>query len=322
MLKAGIFLDVENLSRNGGWGIQYDVIKELARAQGATVLRANAYMAIDLERERSDPEYREKVEDYREAIRRNGFHLVLKEVRRFRGENGEVIIKANSDMDLAVDVLMQSENLDYILLGSGDGDFLRVVRALQNRGKRVDLLSFDNTNGQLRREVDYHFVGFLIPGLLRSDDREGRRRVRGVMHKVHKDEGYGFITLRTGLRDEELRYDIFCHIKDFSNDGSSVDNDYFANLKNRKAIIEFELKKSERGTQAINATEFSWRWTGGSNNHGPEDKELIEEKRVLAKLEASTINGPTAVEKVLGTVLPEEIRTGRGPGEESEGEEQ
>jgi len=51
MLKAGIFLDVENLSRNGGWGIRYEVIKELVAAQGEmTVLRANAYLAVDVER--------------------------------------------------------------------------------------------------------------------------------------------------------------------------------------------------------------------------------------------------------------------------------
>ena len=45
MLKAGIFLDIENLSRNGGWGMRYDPIKALVEAQGATVLRANAYIA-------------------------------------------------------------------------------------------------------------------------------------------------------------------------------------------------------------------------------------------------------------------------------------
>ena len=38
MLKAGIFLDVENLSRNGGWGMRYDVLRELVQAQGAIVL--------------------------------------------------------------------------------------------------------------------------------------------------------------------------------------------------------------------------------------------------------------------------------------------
>ena len=60
MIKASIFLDIENLSRNGGWGIQYDVIKDLVTAQDAVVLRANAYWAIDVDREGTDAEYRRK----------------------------------------------------------------------------------------------------------------------------------------------------------------------------------------------------------------------------------------------------------------------
>jgi len=257
MLKAGIFLDVENLSRNGGWGIQYDVIKELVEAQEATVLRANAYLAIDVDREKTDTEYRQKCENYRAAIRRNGFHLVLKEVKRYYNDDGEVVVKANSDLDLAVDSLLQSENLDYILLGSGDGDFLRLVRALQNRGKRVDLLSFANTNGELMREVDNYFLGFLIPGILRSDENQPTR-TRGIVHVVNEDQGYGFITARTGFTADALRYDIFCHISDVTCNGTNIDNSFFANLQKKQSIVEFDLRDTPKGSQAVNVTAFEW----------------------------------------------------------------
>jgi uncharacterized LabA/DUF88 family protein/cold shock CspA family protein len=260
MLKAGIFLDVENLSRNGGWGIQYNVIRELIKAQGATVLRANAYMAVDALREQNDYEYGQKVQSYRDAIRRNGFHLVLKEVKRYTNEENEVVLKANSDLDLAVDALLQSENLDYVLLGSGDGDFLRLVRALQNRGKRVDLLSFANTSTQLRREVDYHFNGFLLPGLLRNSSRNGTQRRRGFLHNVNEEQGYGFITMHTGMSADELRSDIFCHITDVqaNSNGSSLSNAEFADMKNRRTILEFDLRTTERGTQAVNISPYEW----------------------------------------------------------------
>ena len=258
MLKAGIFLDVENLSRNGGWGIQYDVIKELVKAQGAIVLRANAYMAVDAQREAVDQEYSHKVQGYRDAIRRNGFHLVLKEVKRYRNEQNEVVLKANADLDLAVDALLQSENLDYVLLGSGDGDFLRLVRALQNRGKRVDLISFANTSTELRREVDFHFSGFLLPGLLRGDSRNGNGRHRGYLHKVNEDQGYGFLTMRTGLSADEARSDVFCHITDCSSNGQPLSNGAFADFKNRQTILEFELRTTDKGVQAVNVNEFNW----------------------------------------------------------------
>ena len=258
MLKAGIFLDVENLSRNGGWGIQYNVIKELVKEQGATVLRANAYLAIDIERERRDSEYRYKSENYRTAIRRNGFHLVLKEVKRYYNDEGELVVKANSDLDLAVDGLLQSENLDYILLGSGDGDFLRLVRALQNRGKRVDLLSFANSNNELVREVDNYFHGFLIPGLVRNTDDVDPHRARGIMHAVNEEQGYGFITSRIGLAIDDLRHDIFCHISDVTKHGYAVDNAYFADLRRRQMVVEFDLVDTPKGKQAINVNEFDW----------------------------------------------------------------
>ena len=46
MLKAGIFLDMENLAKNGAWGMRLDAIKELVESQGTTILRANAYLAV------------------------------------------------------------------------------------------------------------------------------------------------------------------------------------------------------------------------------------------------------------------------------------
>ena len=258
MLKAGIFLDVENLTRNGGWGIRYEMIKELVVAQGYVVLRANAYLAVDREREKSDIKYRQRTLDYRAAIRRTGFHLVRKEVKRYYDSEGELVTKANADLDLAVDTLLQSDNLDYIMLGSGDGDFLRLVRALQSRGKRVDLISFANTSTELGEEVDYHFSGFLVPGILRREG-ESNLRHRGFMHAVNEDRGFGFLTVRTGLKPNDVRYDVFCHITDVMVDGHPIDNEAFAALKGKRTILEFDLLDTpEERVKAVNVEIFNW----------------------------------------------------------------
>ncbi len=258
MLKAGIFMDIENLSRNGGWGMRYNVLTDLVMAQNATVLRANAYLARDLEREASDYDFRRRNEEYRNAIRRNGFHLVLKIVKRYRDESGDIILKANADLDLAVDAMVQSDNLDYILLGSGDGDFLRLVRALQNRGKRVDLVSFANTSHDLKREVDYFFSGFLVPGLIPVPYGErDRERTRGVMYALYEERGFGFISLRTGLGIHDIQTDVFCHINEFE---PSIDNDTFANLKASETILEFDLIRQEDGKfKAANISILNWQ---------------------------------------------------------------
>lgn len=242
MLKAGIFLDMDNLVRNGGWGMRFRTVRELVEARGATVVRANAYMAIDREREAADAEFRKKKKNFRAAIRREGYHLVLKRVQRYRGEvEGETVVKADVDLDLAVDALLQSENLDYVLLGTGDGDFLRLVRAIQNRGKRVDLLSFANTSTELVEEVDFHYSGFLYPDVLPSD-KEEPDRTRGYMHHVVEEKGYGFLTVQTGLGIDDVRDDVFLHINDFEGEnGYPVNNERFARLRDSGAIIEFEM---------------------------------------------------------------------------------
>ncbi len=255
MLKAGIFLDVENLNRNGGWGLRYEVIKELAEAQGTTVLRANAYLAMDTEREKTDLVYRDRNESYRAAIRRTGFHLVLKAVKKYYDSEGELVVKANADLDLAVDALLQSENLDYVLLGSGDGDFLKLVRALQTRGKRVDLISFANTSSELKTEVDNYFSGFLVPGILKDP---GTQRFRGILHAFNEERGFGFVTMRTGLKPSDIIDNIFCHVNQFNFEGRSVDNSYISEIKARRSIIEFDIVESRDGLKAVNIAEFKW----------------------------------------------------------------
>ena len=244
MLKGGIFLDMENLMRCGGWNIRLGSVKDLVEAQGFRTVRANAYMAVDEERESVDQEYKKKKLEYRSAVRRAGFHLVRKKVQRFPNADGEIVLKANADVDLAIDALLQAENLDYILLGTGDGDFLRLVRALQNRGKRVDLLSFSNTSTELRREVDYHFSGFLYPGILPDPENEDSERKRGFIHMVDEEKGYGFLTVQTGYKPDEQRSDIFIHITDFTH---PIDNREFARLKTYEEIIEFTIVENDEG---------------------------------------------------------------------------
>ena len=255
-MKAGIFLDVENLSRCGGWGMRYTIVRDLVSEQGAFVLRANAYMAIDLEKEKTNIEYRKKKEEYRNAIRREGFHLIFKEVKRYRDSEDQIVTKANADLDLAVDALLQAENLDYVLLGSGDGDFLRLVRALQSHGKRVDLLSFSDTSTELRHEVDYYFSGYLVPGLLPPVE-DNPRRMRGIIHSINEEKRFAFLTVRTGLGATDLRHDVLCHIKDLTAEGHVVSSQYFSNLKTRETIIEFDLIEQDSSKpKAVNATEF------------------------------------------------------------------
>lgn len=257
MLKAGIFLDMENLNMNGGWGMRYEVIRELVEAQGTTVLRANAYVAVDKKLEKTDYEHRERAQKRRDRMRVAGFHIVEKDIKRFHNEDGSEVVKANADLDLAVDAMLQAENLDYIMIGTGDGDFLRLVRALQSKGKRVDAVGFNNVSGELRREVDYYFPGAAIPGLVPIRNNPKKIRYRGVLDYVNEDKGYGFLSSRTGYKLTDIESGIFCHISQLTEEGAGVTNERFSYLATSNAVIEFDRVNSERGNfQAENAVVY------------------------------------------------------------------
>ncbi len=258
MLRAGIFLDMENLRLNGGYGLRFDIVRKLVEAQQTIVVRANAYITIDNDRYRDDEDYRNRRSRYVSIMKREGFRPFQKVIRRYKDyETGETLIKANADLDMAVETMLQSDALDYILLGTGDGDFLRLVRALQTRGKRVDLLSFCNTHRELREEVDNHFNGFIVPGLIPS---EGNERHRGILNFVGRDKrnfSFGKITTMFGLRAEEMRDDVFLHIRMIRDCyGYDLTDDAFNKLKEREAILEFDLQDTDKGLQAINAVEL------------------------------------------------------------------
>lgn len=245
MLKGSIFLDMENLNRYGGWNIRFDAVKRLVESQGIEIVRANAYMALDAERERRDDEYKKKKSEYRAVIRRAGFHVSLKRISRFPNPNyeDEWIVKANVDIDMVVDIMTQCENVDYVLIGSGDGDISRVVQYLQAKGKRVDLLAFGHPSRRIRQSVDNFFSGYLYPDILPVYEDE-EERMRGYLHMVNEEKGFGFLTVQNSFDPNDQRTDIFIHITDFED---PLDNRDFASLKTNERVIEFSLFESEDG---------------------------------------------------------------------------
>ncbi len=247
MMKAGIFIDAENVMRTGGWGLRYRVLKSFVKAQGALIVRANTYMALDKKREFSDPEYRRKKLFYRSNLRKLGYKLILKEVRRFRDIDGTIITKANADLELAIDAVLQARNLDYVVLLSGDGDFVRLVTAIQNMGCRVDVIGLHFCSRALKEAADHFVSGFLIPDLIPAP--EGRRR--GILTSVNEDKYFGWITAFRSLDMDDMDSEIFIHGNDLEN--GRFPNDRLSEFREQQTIIEFDLIEDGRGRRAVDA---------------------------------------------------------------------
>ena len=85
--------------------------------------------------------------------------MVTKPAKEFTDAMGRRKIKGNMDIELAIDVLEMAEHLDHVILFSGDGDFRRLVEAVQRRGLRVSVVSTIKSAppmvaDELRRQAD------------------------------------------------------------------------------------------------------------------------------------------------------------------------
>ena len=240
-MKIGIFVDAENITRSGGYAMRYDVLKEYCSRYNEP-LRLNTYLTVDVERSKADKEYREKHMTYLSILRSFGYKVITKAIKWFEDENGTRYGKANADLDMAVDILTQSQNLDKVYLLTGDGDFTRVVQAVQNMGARVELIAFRYISRELLHEVDQFTSGYLIPNLLSVEGQKPEDwgkdgfRVRGVCYSVH--EGFGF--LRVYNRDCSGSFEVFSHF-------SELPEGHFVNPED---VFEFTLIDAERGLVA------------------------------------------------------------------------
>jgi uncharacterized LabA/DUF88 family protein len=212
-------------------------------------------MSIDEEREGQEPETKKRRVTARDTLRREGYKLLLKPIKRYNVGTEFQRQKANIDVDLTVDAM--SADLDYYLLVTGDGDFTRLVEALQARGKRVDLLSFDNVSGELKRAVDYAFNGYLMPGILPPPTEDVEQKT-GFLHMVNEEKGFGFISTYVGLNPADLRENIFVHISAARDErGIQLSNSAFASLRTRQAILQFDIDETDAAKpQARNVQEM------------------------------------------------------------------
>jgi len=70
-----------------------------------------------------------------------GYDLKLKPVKLYKQEDGTTKRKANCDVDMTFYLMKEKDNFDRVIVLSGDGDFLPVLKYLRDQGKEVIVLS-------------------------------------------------------------------------------------------------------------------------------------------------------------------------------------
>ena len=153
-----LFIDGANLysaARTLGFDIDYKRLLQEFMKKG-TLVRAYYYTALV-----EDQEY-SPIRPLIDWLDYNGYAMVTKPIKEYTDSLGRRKVKGSMDVELAVDAMEASEHCDHIVLFSGDGDFRRLVEALQRRGKRVTVVSTIKTSppmvaDELRRQAD-HFL--------------------------------------------------------------------------------------------------------------------------------------------------------------------
>jgi uncharacterized LabA/DUF88 family protein len=156
--RVAVFIDGANLyaaARSLGFDIDYKRLLELFRGK-CRLIRAFYYTALI-----EDQEY-SPIRPLVDWLDYNGYTMVTKPTKEFTDSQGRRKIKGNMDIELAIDVLEMAQHLDQVVLFSGDGDFRRLVEAVQRKGVRVIVVSTLRSQppmvaDELRRQAD-HFI--------------------------------------------------------------------------------------------------------------------------------------------------------------------
>ncbi|MEN8807496.1 MAG: hypothetical protein ABF291_08465 [Desulfobacterales bacterium] len=214
--KVGVYIDAENMRLNGGFGMQYDVLREFTCRDGAEAVRLNVYVAYDEERAAKDSKYKYKINEFFFVLREYGYKINRK--------------------------------------------IVKVVRALQNRGCRVEIVAFQNVSKELRYEADMFMPGYLIPNLFPIKQPRGKNWgdtgsiVVGRCYHYDQQRGRGYMRYITRISGG-------LWITDARNPNSPYRTAYFTksdlpegtapyDLPDRNLIFQFKLAEQIEGGSA------------------------------------------------------------------------
>ena len=164
--NVAVFVDVANIfyaAKAAGVDIDYVTLLKSAIA-GRDFVRAYAYTGLDPDNENQ--------RNFHNFLSRHDYKVVSKDIRKY----GDGKVKANLDIELVVDMMKTARNLDVAIVVSGDGDFAPAIRAVQEMGVRVEVVSFrGNTSSDLIDVADQFTDIIQMAKVEKGSSRSGRR---------------------------------------------------------------------------------------------------------------------------------------------------
>ena len=144
--RIGVLIDIQNMYYSARVLYKKKVnFKEILKdaVSGRQLIRAIAYGI------RTEEGLEEK---FFESMEKAGFEVKTKDLQIFKGG----MKKGDWDVGITIDAIKLANNLDVIVLVSGDGDYIPLLKYLQfKKGVRVEIMAFkESCSHKLIEEAD------------------------------------------------------------------------------------------------------------------------------------------------------------------------
>lgn len=138
-MKVGIYIDGANLFYQGkrsGWHLDYKKFYRWVEKENEIVV-AKYFIG--------DPSWepaRSINKAFNTYLKRIGFTVITKPLKRLRINPGRFKNKCNFDVEIHDEIIHDLSKLDIIYLASGDSDFIRTKERVLSKGKKIKFLAY------------------------------------------------------------------------------------------------------------------------------------------------------------------------------------
>ena len=156
MQRVSIFVDGANMyyaQKKLGWYIDFrKVLSFFGQAAGAIISEAYYYTGADTQTKNRDSAFHE-------YLMYSGYTVRTKAIKQMVDDTtGEMVEKANLDIELVIDMFNTVALYDTCILMSGDSDFERALELVRTKGKRIAVVAHpDMTARELRNVAGRNF---------------------------------------------------------------------------------------------------------------------------------------------------------------------
>jgi len=146
--KTKIYIDGANMfytQKKLGWNIDWKKIKKYVE-NTKEVIEWKYYVGVKGEDE--------KMQKYLRYLNNVGFNIFTKPLKKIKIRKDDIlfeiyktnhIYKANFDVEITADILLDKTKIDKVIIFSGDSDFQYLVKKLKDIGKKVIIFSSRKT---------------------------------------------------------------------------------------------------------------------------------------------------------------------------------